>query len=95
MTPGHTYLAIDLGAESGRAILASLSGDRLEMQAVHRFSNTPVRLPDGLHWDVLALWTEIPAGYRRGGQRGYPAGKASAWIPGWVDFALLMAMAPC
>ncbi len=58
MTP-HTYLAIDLGAESGRAILAALDDTRLSLTEVHRFANTPVRLPDGLHWDILRLWSEI------------------------------------
>lgn len=55
----HSYLAIDLGAESGRAILATLDGEHLSLTEVHRFPNGPVRLPDGLHWDILRLWSEI------------------------------------
>jgi rhamnulokinase len=55
----HTYLAIDLGAESGRAILATLGDIQLSLTEIHRFANTPVRLPDGLHWDILRLWSEI------------------------------------
>jgi rhamnulokinase len=55
----HNFLAIDLGAESGRAILATLDGEHLSLTDVHRFSNDPVRLPDGLHWDILRLWSEI------------------------------------
>ncbi len=58
MTP-HTYLAVDLGAESGRAILATLDGGQLSLTDIHRFPNGPVRLPDGLHWDILRLWSEI------------------------------------
>jgi rhamnulokinase len=53
------YLAFDLGAESGRAILGRFDGDRMALTEVHRFPNTPVRLPDGLHWDILRLWGEI------------------------------------
>ena len=56
--PNH-LLAIDLGAESGRAILGALSEGKLALTEIHRFPNVPVRLPDGLHWDVLRLWTDI------------------------------------
>lgn len=59
MTQTHYLLAIDLGAESGRAILGMLRDDKLVLNEIHRFPNIPVRLPDGLHWDVLRLWTEI------------------------------------
>jgi rhamnulokinase len=52
-------LAIDLGAESGRAILGEFDGRQLELAEVHRFPNTPLKLPDGQHWDVLHLFTEI------------------------------------
>jgi rhamnulokinase len=55
----HNFLAIDLGAESGRAILATLANGQLSLTEVHRFPNNPVRLPDGLHWDILRLWSEI------------------------------------
>ena len=62
MTTNCNYLALDLGAESGRAILGVLDDGRLNLQEIHRFGNSPVRLPDGLHWDVLHLWDEIKAG---------------------------------
>jgi len=57
----HNFLAIDLGAESGRAILATLDQEQLSLAEIHRFPNNPVRLPDGLHWDILRLWSEIKA----------------------------------
>jgi rhamnulokinase len=56
------YLAIDLGAESGRALLGSLSGGRLSVEELHRFPNTPVRVPGALYWDTLRLWHEIQHG---------------------------------
>ena len=62
MTKTHNYLAVDLGAESGRTIVGSLAEDRLTLAETHRFGNGPVRLPDGLHWDVLRLWSEIKTG---------------------------------
>jgi rhamnulokinase len=59
MSQIRNYLAVDLGAESGRAILGQFDGSRLDLKEVHRFPNTPVRLPDGLHWDALRLFSEI------------------------------------
>ena len=56
------YLAIDLGAESGRAMLGSLSGGKLSVEELHRFPNTPVRVPGALYWDTLRLWHEIQHG---------------------------------
>lgn len=62
MTTARNYLAIDLGAESGRTIVGSLDDDRLTLTETHRFANGPVRLNDGLHWDVLRLWSDIKDG---------------------------------
>ncbi len=56
------FLALDLGAESGRAMLGRFDGERLRLAEVHRFPNGPVRLPDGLHWDILRLWSEVKQG---------------------------------
>jgi rhamnulokinase len=55
-------LAFDLGASGGRAVLGSFDDDRLRLSEVHRFPNEPVRLPDGLHWDVLRLFAEVKRG---------------------------------
>jgi rhamnulokinase len=56
------YLAFDLGAESGRALLGSLAGGKLAVEELHRFPNTPVRVLDALYWDTLRLWHEIQHG---------------------------------
>src|ERR1700686_1899899 len=53
------FLAIDLGAESGRAMLGTLDGGKLTLDELHRFPNAPVRLPTGLYWDTLRLFHEI------------------------------------
>ena len=73
MTP-VTYLAIDLGAESGRAMLGRLTdggtdAQRLGLEEVHRFSNGPVHVAGHLNWDVLRLWSEIQAGLRLAAER--------------------------
>jgi rhamnulokinase len=81
-------LAFDLGAESGRAVLGRFDGDRLRLSELHRFANEPVRLPDGLHWDVLRLFAEVKRGLALCAEKhGRPA---SVGVDTWgVDFALL------
>src|SRR3954454_22312568 len=56
------YLAIDLGAESGRAILGGLFGGKLAIDELHRFPNTPIREGNRLYWDTPRLWHEIRRG---------------------------------
>ena len=82
-------LAFDLGATSGRAILGSLAGGKLEIQEIHRFPNEAVRANGELHWDILRLWHEMQAGLRlAGSQTGRPV--ASIGVDTWgVDYALL------
>ena len=88
MPVSHNYLAIDLGAESGRAIVASLGDHNLTFNEVHRFSNGPVRLNDGIHWDVLRLWKEIKTGIASAIKSGMKLD--SIGLDTWgVDFALL------
>ena len=88
MTAKRSYLALDLGAESGRAILAHLADHRLDLSELHRFANIPVRLASGLYWDTLRLFHEMCEGIRL-------AAKSTDQIDGigvdtWgVDFGLL------
>ena len=56
------YIAIDLGAESGRVIVGVLADGRLRLEEVHRFNHEPVWLPTSLHWDITGIWREIVAG---------------------------------
>jgi rhamnulokinase len=82
-------LGIDLGAESGRAILGKFDGVHLSLEDLHRFKNDPVRLPDGLHWNILALWAEIKTGIREAVKTSEDQ-LASIGIDTWgVDFGLL------
>ncbi|CAG1011294.1 rhamnulokinase [Anaerolineales bacterium] len=88
MTTLRNYLALDLGAESGRAIVGSLADGKLSLAETHRFPNGPVRLPDGIHWDVLRLWSEIKAGIAAAVKSG--AKLEGVGLDTWgVDFALL------
>ncbi len=79
------YLAVDLGAESGRVILGSLAGNHLQLKEIHRFQNGGVQLGDHLHWDVLRLWSEIKQGLHKAGKSIQSIG-----LDTWgVDFGLL------
>jgi rhamnulokinase len=79
------FAAVDLGAESGRVVRGRLDGGRVELSVVHRFRNRPLRLPDGLRWNLLALFAEALDGLRRIG-----APLAGVGVDTWgVDYALL------
>jgi len=56
------FLAYDLGAESGRAVVGSLKEDALTLEEIHRFSNSPVKVFDSLYWDILGMFQEIRKG---------------------------------
>jgi rhamnulokinase len=83
-----TVAAIDLGATSGRVIVGGLVSGELRLEHVARFPNTPVRLPDGLHWDVLALWSAAMQGLGLA-SREHPD-LVGAAVDSWaVDYGLL------
>ena len=80
-------LAFDFGASSGRAILGTFDGAKIELEEVHRFSNDPVLLNGTFYWDVLRLFHEIKQGILKAKQAG---GFDSIGIDTWgVDFGLL------
>ena len=81
------YLAVDLGAESGRVVLGRFDGGRVSLEEVCRFPNMAVRLPDGLHWDVLRILCEIKDGLAKGMQGESIEGIG---VDSWgVDFGFL------
>jgi rhamnulokinase len=80
-------LAVDLGASSGRVILGDVAADRLQLTELNRFRNGPVRLPDGLYWDVLGLYQDVLTGLRAARNRLDVKGVA---VDSWaVDYGLL------
>jgi rhamnulokinase len=81
-------LAFDLGAESGRGLVASFDGERLGLEVVYRFPNGAVPTLDTLHWDVLGLWREMLTGLRKA--EAEHGRLASMGVDTWgVDFAFL------
>jgi rhamnulokinase len=78
------YAAVDLGASSGRVLVGTIGKTALEIEEVHRFANEPVRLPSGLHWDILGLYRNIRQGLAEAGP------VVSAGIDSWAaDYGLI------
>ncbi len=86
------YVAVDLGAESGRVVVVSLDDHRIELHEIHRFPNRPVQLPSGLHWDITSLWNEICRGLTFAAEwaNEKKVALSSVGVDTWgVDWALL------
>lgn len=58
----QVFLAVDLGAESGRVIAGRFDGERLVLEELHRFGNGPVPVAGTLRWNLIGLWSEILRG---------------------------------
>ena len=89
MTATTNYLAVDVGASSGRLLLGRWDGERFQLEELHRFPNGPINILGHLHWDVLRIWSEILGGMARyATQFAEPLSGIS--VDTWgVDFGLL------
>lgn len=58
------YLAFDLGAESGRAIMGSIENNLLNYKEIYRFPNKSVELNSNLYWDILCIYDHLLQGLR-------------------------------
>src|SRR6267378_8321004 len=86
LSSAKPFLAFDLGAESGRGILARLHSGILTTQEIHRFKNEPVEYGGSLHWDVARLWWEVRSALFSLGEIQLAGIGVDAW---GVDYALL------
>jgi rhamnulokinase len=87
LTAVRAFAAVDLGAESGRVVLGRLDGRSMSLEVAHRFTNRSVRLPDGLHWNLLSLLSDTLEGLARAAAMAPLSGiGVDAW---GVDYALL------
>ncbi|MEX0676677.1 MAG: rhamnulokinase family protein [Pirellulales bacterium] len=85
----RAYLAIDIGASSGRHVAGLFDGARLQLAEVYRFENGPVAAAGHLYWDLLGQWQNVCHGLRAAAAA--ELGEiASLGVDTWgVDFALL------
>jgi rhamnulokinase len=83
------FVAVDLGAASGRLMVGHWDGRRFTLDELHRFPNGGVNLHGSIYWDAPRLWSEVQTGLTKVRSRfaDPPAGIA---VDAWgVDFALL------
>lgn len=83
------FLAFDLGAESGRAVVGTLEEGHLALEEIHRFPNEPVEVGGTLYWDVLALYRQVLQGLRAYVQRFGDRVEGIGLDTWGVDFGLL------
>lgn len=82
------YLAVDIGASSGRHILSHMENGKMILEEIYRFSNGMTNKDGQLIWDSDRLFSEILAGMKKCGELGKIP--CSMGIDTWaVDFALL------
>ena len=84
----NAYLAVDLGAESGRVMLGTLADGRVALEEIHRFPNRSLTEDDHLHWDLAHLQSEIMTGIEKAAGRQLPIAGISTDSWG-VDYVLL------
>jgi rhamnulokinase len=83
------FLAIDIGASSGRAVLAKLTDNKLYTQEIHRFNNQPVNLLGHIYWNIFSLYEQIKTAMAKCAQDFTPQ-LEGVGIDTWgVDFGLV------
>ncbi|MCA9245581.1 MAG: rhamnulokinase [Planctomycetales bacterium] len=83
------FLAVDIGASSGRHLAGLFDGKKLELTEIHRFTNGPVTIAGRMVWDLPRQWHDIVEGLRHAGA-AYGARVESVGVDTWgVDYALL------
>lgn len=92
MTGTGQFVAVDLGATSGRVMLATVGPGTFEMRQVNRFANDPVYLWNGrrtaMHWDLPNLFAHVCTGLVEAGRLAPDL--ISAGVDSWaVDYGLL------
>ncbi len=85
----RSFLAFDLGASSGRAILGTIANNRLSLTEIHRFENQMVELNGSYFWNIFSLFGELKTGLKKCIQ-DFGVQPESIGVDTWgVDIALL------
>ena len=85
----QTWLAVDIGASSGRVLAGQFDGKRIALSEVHRFENGPIHVHDRMYWDLLALWKSVREGLRKAADQ-FGDSVTSLGVDTWgVDYGLL------
>ena len=95
MAQEKKYIAVDLGAESGRVMLGTVCDDKLSLEEIHRFGNGPIKENGSLRWDFDQLLSEVKTGIGKAAKKADKLAPAQAGVAGigvdsWgVDFGLI------
>lgn len=88
MENNKCFFAVDLGATSGRTIVGTLAGGKINLEELTRFDNNLIETGGHFYWDIYALYNEIIKGLKLVAQRDIPV--ASIGIDTWgVDFVCI------
>lgn len=88
MAQSHAYIAVDLGAESGRVIKGTLAGGRLTLDEIARFPTGMVPIHGHCYWNFIRLYEEMLKAFKTCSQSTIPI--ESIGVDTWgVDFVLL------
>jgi len=83
------YLAVDIGASSGRVMAALFDGTKIELKEVHRFVNKMNEINGEYHWDIHNLFSDIKTGLTKAAET-YGSSIISIGVDTWgVDYGLL------
>lgn len=88
----NLYVAIDLGAGSGRVFLADLAENKFLLEEIHRFTYPPRQENGHLRWDFARIFGEIKTGLKKAGDRAGELGRKiySLGVDSWgVDYGLI------
>ncbi len=89
MSGQKKYIAVDLGAESGRVMLGTVSADELTLQEIYRFTNGPIEQNSSLRWDFQRMFSEIKTGIAKAASQA-GGSIAGLGVDSWgVDFGLI------
>ena len=85
----YKFIAVDLGAGSGRVIVGILENEKIHIEEIHRFSNKQINKDGNLFWDVPGLFKEIKRGFSLAVKKGHKDIE-SIGIDTWgVDFGFI------
>ncbi len=89
MAAERVYLAVDLGASSGRVLAGCWNGQHWRLEEIYRFENGGVPVGPRLYWNLVGLWQHVQSGLRAAAAR-YGGSIYSLGVDTWgVDFGLL------
>jgi rhamnulokinase len=83
------FIGFDLGAESGRCVVATLRDEKVSLEEVHRFTTHSVSYGRGFHWDILAIVEEIVEGLTKA-RKAFGSRFKGIGVDTWgVDYVLI------